>query len=130
MRTTQDRQQPTLGVLLLSNGNGNPGWLSDTLEPPMDGDANSPKGCIPQGCYKVTVTQSPKFGRLLPQLNLVPGFSGIRIHVGSRPEHTKGCILVPNRAAENYITNLIKSAQDEREETHIRVLDYPYYQTH
>ena len=84
MRTTQDRQQPTLGVLLLSNGIGKPGWLSDTLEPPMDGDANSPKGCI----------------------------------------------LVPTRAAENYITNLIKSAQDEREETYIRVLDYPYYQTH
>ncbi len=49
---------------------------------------------IPEGTYHLTVTMSPKFGMKLPLVNGVPGRSGIRIHIGSKPEHSKGCILV------------------------------------
>lgn len=49
---------------------------------------------IPEGTYRLTVTMSPKFGMPLPLVNGVPGRSGIRIHIGSKPEHSKGCILV------------------------------------
>ena len=49
---------------------------------------------VPALVYKITVTHSPKFKRLLPILQQVPNRSGIRFHRGSRPEHSKGCILI------------------------------------
>ena len=49
---------------------------------------------IPVGVYEVRVTWSPRFKRMLPLVEQVPGRSGIRFHRGTRPEHSKGCILV------------------------------------
>ena len=49
---------------------------------------------IPEGKYPVVLTMSPKFGKVLPLLENVPGRSGIRIHTGTKPEHSKGCVLV------------------------------------
>lgn len=55
----------------------------------------NPDYAIEPGYYPVRVTMSPKFGRLLPILDNVIGRTGIRIHRGSKPEHSRGCILVP-----------------------------------
>ena len=61
-------------------------WFCDTLER---------KGYqILPLCYHVAVTQSPKFKRLLPIVQNVPNRSGIRIHRGTKPEHSTGCVLV------------------------------------
>ena len=49
---------------------------------------------IPVGTYPVSVTFSPRFKRMLPLIGNVPGRSGIRFHRGTKPEHSKGCILV------------------------------------
>ena len=49
---------------------------------------------IPKGTYLVSVTYSPRFKRMLPLIGNVPGRSGIRIHRGTKPEHSKGCVLV------------------------------------
>ena len=49
---------------------------------------------IPVGTYPVRVTWSPKFKRMLPLLLNVSGRSGIRVHRGTMPEHSRGCILV------------------------------------
>ena len=49
---------------------------------------------IPVGIYEVRVTYSPRFKRMLPLVMQVPGRSGIRFHRGTKPEHSKGCILV------------------------------------
>ena len=49
---------------------------------------------IPEGTYQVERTWSPKFSKFLPELLEVPGRFGIRIHRGSMPEHSKGCILL------------------------------------
>jgi len=58
---------------------------------------------IPEGTYPVSVTFSPRFKRMLPLIGNVPGRSGIRIHRGTKPEHSKGCILV-SAAMEQQIT--------------------------
>ncbi len=49
---------------------------------------------IPEGTYKVERTWSPKFKKFLPELIDVPDRSGIRIHRGALPEHSRGCILL------------------------------------
>ncbi len=82
----------TLGKLLIDGK-----IFCDTLEPPVVPNAQHPKGAIPEGWYKVQVTRSPKFGRLLPLLYYVPCFEGIRIHAGNNRDHTSGCILVGER---------------------------------
>ena len=85
---------------------------------------------IPALCYHVAVTMSPKFKRLLPLVQNVPrrGYKamrqGIRFHVGTKPEHSTGCILVPNRAIEKQLTDLILKAQNEHEEIILEVTDF------
>ena len=49
---------------------------------------------IPAGTYPVRITLSQRFGRLLPLLENVEGFTGVRIHPGNVPSHTEGCLLV------------------------------------
>ena len=58
---------------------------------------------IPNGTYEVRVTWSPRFKRMLPLVMQVPRRSGIRFHRGTRPEHSKGCILV-SAAMEQQLT--------------------------
>ena len=79
---------------------------------------------IPALCYPVRVTQSPKFKRLLPLVTDVPQRSGIRFHVGTKPEHSTGCILVPDREIEELLTSHILEAQNEKEEIIMEVFDF------
>ena len=74
--------------------------------------------------YPIKVTHSPRFKRLLPLVTDVPQRSGIRFHVGTKPEHSTGCILVPNRAVEKELTDLILKAQNEHEEIILEVTDF------
>ena len=78
---------------------------------------------IPALTYKVSATQSPKFKRLLPILEQVPNRSGIRIHRGTKPEHSNGCILV-SPAREQELTALFLSEQKSREETRLEICNY------
>ena len=49
---------------------------------------------IPAGEYRVEMTWSSKFKKLLPQILDVPERECIRIHMGTKPEHSTGCVLV------------------------------------
>ena len=73
-------------------------------------------------CYRVAVTKSPKFKRLLPIVQNVPQRSGIRFHRGTKPEHSTGCILLP-ADKEIELTNLILKLQDN-EEIILEIIDY------
>ena len=77
---------------------------------------------IPALIYRVSVTQSAKFKRLLPILNQVPGRSGIRIHRGTKPEHSKGCILV-SAEHEPSLTALFLAEQSANEETRLEIYE-------
>ena len=75
---------------------------------------------IPALIYRVTVTHSPRLKRLLPTLNQVPGRDGIRFHRGTKPEHSKGCILV-SPENEKLLTALWLKEQNEHEEIRIEI---------
>ena len=108
---------------------------------------------IPTGCYRLRLTQSDKFGELLPILDGVYGFArphtpmrqrvGIRIHAGNTIQHTTGCVLVGDADASNprllssrkalnqlrdYLLNYQK--QNPHEEIYIEITEpdaYPLY---
>ena len=109
---------------------------------PLKNNAQHPKGAIPEGWYKVTVTRSPKFGRLLPLLHYVPGFQGIRIHAGNNRNHTAGRILVGERGrndgspvlyfsktTEHNLTQKLLEAQRNNEDIYIEITDTERYET-
>ena len=79
---------------------------------------------IPALCYPVRVTMSPRFKRLLPIVQNVPGRSGIRFHRGTKPQHSTGCVLLPDREIENKLTNLLKETQESHEEIILEVTDF------
>jgi len=79
--------------------------MGNTLE-----DIGRPSGvkipketCIPEGNYRVAITQSQRFGRPMILLYSNPKtyaceldnikFTGIRVHSGSKTSHTEGCVL-------------------------------------
>ena len=52
---------------------------------------------IPAGTYKMILSKSPKFGRILPEILNVPNFVGIRIHKGNTAEDSAGCLIIGSR---------------------------------
>lgn len=97
----------TIGILF-DHAGGHVCW---TLEDKMREMPGKPveewkvKGetAIPVGTYQVMINRSPRFGKELPLLIGVPGFSGVRIHAGNTHEDTEGCILVGRRASADTV---------------------------
>src|SRR5262245_45215773 len=111
----------TLGQLY-----ANSDFLCFALEDPDRLQFSLPKlatrTAIPAGRYQVLMTMSHRFGRIMPQLVDVPGFSGIRIHPGNTAQNTEGCILLgmgihtdgtlnESKKAVGAIEGLIRNAQ-------------------
>lgn len=84
--------------------------ICDTLE--------NKRFIIPCGNYKVSVSKSPKFGRMLPLIwnDQVSQIRGVRIHAGNRAADSRACVLVgfgrcnnsllESRKAEDAVTQL------------------------
>ena len=68
--------------------------LLDREEPTTVPSLENADHLIPEGTYTVERTWSPKFKKFLPELIDVPDRFGIRIHRGTLPEHSRGCILL------------------------------------
>lgn len=77
---------------------------------------------IPYGTYKVVITYSPKYKKLMPLLVNVNGFDGIRIHSGNTEKDSCGCLIVgkntkvgmvtESRATYNKLFALLKDKKD------------------
>lgn len=92
-------------------------YFCDTLENPdrklyldLDYDTVSKlkvygETCIPYGEYRVVLTMSPKFKKLMPLVYPVKCFLGIRIHPGHTVKDTEGCLLVGKKLNDGTLTN-------------------------
>ena len=78
---------------------------------------------IPAGTYPVESTWSPKFKKFLPLIMDVPDRDGIRIHKGTIPEHSKGCVLLDLAGMSN-ITVLFNQLESEEENAQIEIKDH------
>ena len=72
---------------------------------------------IPAGTYPLRLTWSPRFKKPMPLIDEVPDREGIRIHMGTKPEHSQGCVLVSALDLENIkvLFNQRKKWYDESE---------------
>lgn len=52
------------------------------------------QSAIPRGTYDLTISMSKRFGKVLPEIRNVPGFTGVRIHGGNTSADSLGCILL------------------------------------
>ena len=77
---------------------------------------------IPAGTYPVERTWSPRFKKFLPLIENVPDREGIRIHRGSLPEHSKGCILLDLAGMSN-VNILFNQLENEDESAQIEIMD-------
>lgn len=92
----------TIGKLYLNDE-----YFCDTLEDVVrpEGRKIAGRTAIPTGEYKVVLTESKRFKKLLPLLIDVPNFTGVRIHSGNTHHDTEGCILVGENKVKGRVIN-------------------------
>ena len=56
---------------------------------------------IPSGNYRVILSMSNRFKRIMPEVLNVKGFQGIRLHGGNTHKDSSGCILVAKQRNVN-----------------------------
>lgn len=113
-------------------------WFCDTIE---DVVRSLPKDClytskgrnceckekvygetaIPAGTYKVILSYSNRFKRILPEILNVPHFLGIRIHRGNTEQDSAGCIILGENKVKGkvinstpYETKLVKLLENQK----------------
>ena len=79
---------------------------------------------IPAGTYPLKRTFSFRFKKMLPLVDEVPDRSGIRIHRGTKPEHSTGCILTDmyGQSSLDILFNRLNEFYNE-EDLQIEILD-------
>ena len=87
--------------------------------------------CIPYGKYQILMTYSPKYKKIMPLVNNVKGFEGIRIHSGNTNKDTSGCLLpgfnkikgqvINSRETFNKLYNLIQTSISNNEKVTIEI---------
>jgi len=101
--------------------------LEDTVRP---GRKIYGETAIPAGTYEVKITRSARFRKDMLQIMNVPGFEGVRIHGGNRPQDTEGCVLVGFERDTDYgiirqsaSTELLRLVKKSGGSCHIIIID-------
>lgn len=69
--------------------------LEDTDRRVEDGGVKVPgKTAIPRGRYRMRLSISARFRKVMPEILDVPQFSGVRCHGGNTEKNTEGCPLL------------------------------------
>ena len=88
---------------------------------------------IPYGRYKVTLSMSNHFHKILPEIHNVKGFTGVRIHSGNTEHDSSGCLIVGenknknegkvinSRMTMNKLMAFLESATERHEEINITI---------
>ena len=81
----------TLGSLFIDDH-----WQCHTLEDVIrpTGEKIRNKTAISPGRYRLILSMSNRFKKIMPEVLNVPMFTGIRIHSGNTAKDTAGCLLV------------------------------------
>ena len=89
------------------------------------------KTAIPTGTYKVTYTYSNKYKKMMPLVNDVKGFTGIRIHSGNTADDSSGCIILGQNKVVGKVINskitidkfitILKKALDKKEKVELMI---------
>lgn len=108
LRLTRDVFDPefTLGQLQANghlDGYTRLGYICEDADRRLEdgGEKIYGKTAIPRGRYKVVLSFSRRFKRIMPELLNVPGFSGVRIHGGNTHHNTDGCPLLGAQRTAN-----------------------------
>ena len=85
------KNDTTLGALFIDDH-----WQCHTLEDIIRpvGEKIYGETAIPPGRYKLVLSMSNRFKKILPEVLAVPNFTGIRIHAGNTAKDTHGCLLL------------------------------------
>jgi len=78
-------------------------YFCDTLEDQERPVKIKSETAIATGHYKVVLTMSNRFKKVMPLLLNVANFKGIRIHSGNTKEDTEGCILVGRKIKDGVV---------------------------
>lgn len=89
----------TIGNLLIDNE-----FFCFTLEDAVREIKIPGQTAIPYGSYNVITNYSNRFKRIMPLIESVPGFDGVRIHTGNTDKNTEGCILIGYRKGVDKIS--------------------------
>ena len=79
---------------------------------------------IPALIYKLQVNFSPRFQTLMPILVDVPGRTGIRIHGGTKPSHSQGCLLMTRRNEYQDFVRTVLKEQETAAPIYLEIVDF------
>jgi len=126
LKRTSFLNDRTLGKLYVDGA-----YFCETLENAKRDKKIAGETCIKAGEYSLIVDMSKRFGRLLPLLQNVPEFSGVRIHAGNTPADTQGCVLVGKyidanndlRVSRTFENELVEILQKNKGPHGIEIID-------
>jgi len=88
----------SIGDLLIDNE-----YFCHTLEDAVRETKIPGQTAIPYGSYNVITNYSNRFKRIMPLIENVPGFEGVRLHNGNTSDQTEGCLLLGFKKAKDFV---------------------------